>query len=78
MNKVNEIDEYLTGQQPWAMDKVKNQEKIQEVLTDAVFAVLQIAEQIKPFLPQTSQSILEKVNLSRKKIEQGEPLFPRR
>ena len=58
-------DKYIEKEKPW-----KTKDK--KVISNLLFAVKEIAEFLKPFLPETSEKILEQVK--DKKIK---PLFPR-
>lgn len=60
-------DKYIEKEKPW-----EKSEKQKETLENLFFAIDEIALLLKPFLPETSEKILEQLK-SRKSI----PLFPR-
>ena len=61
-------DRYIEKERPW--EKGENQK---EVISDLLFALVNIAKMLQPFLPETSDKILERI----KKVEKGKPLFPK-
>ncbi len=63
---------YIDKNEPW---KIKNQKKLNAVLGYLVKKILSLANQLRPFLPETSEKI-EKL-FSGPGIKLGEPLFPR-
>jgi len=60
-------DRYIEKERPW--EEKENQE---EVIGNLLFAISNIAEMLKPFLPETSEKILEQL-----KTKEAKPLFPR-
>jgi methionyl-tRNA synthetase len=68
---VSQSDQYLSEETPWKKD---GQEQ-QEILQIAVNSILKIAKQLKPFMPETSQTIQE--HFSQENISALKPLFPR-
>lgn len=60
-------DKYIEKEKPW--EKRENQEL---VIGDLLFAISNIAELLKPFLPETSEKILRQIETKKK-----ETLFPR-
>ena len=60
-------DKYVNEQKPW-----EGKESSKEVISDLLLAISQIAELLKPFLPQTSERIVEQL-----KTGKSTPLFPR-
>ncbi|PIS39230.1 MAG: methionine--tRNA ligase [Candidatus Nealsonbacteria bacterium CG08_land_8_20_14_0_20_38_20] len=58
-------DKYIEKERPW---ETKNQ----KVINNLLFALENIAEFLKPFLPETSEKILKQI-----KKRKNEPLFPR-
>jgi len=59
-------DKYIDREKPW---KNKNP----KVISSLLIALSEIAEMIKPFLPETSEKMLKQL----KEVKKGEPLFPR-
>jgi len=60
-------DRYIEKERPWEESK-----KQKEVISNLLFAISNIAEMLKPFLPETSEKILEQI-----KTQKSKPLFPR-
>ncbi|TSC75221.1 MAG: methionyl-tRNA synthetase [Parcubacteria group bacterium Gr01-1014_30] len=60
-------DRYIEKEQPW-----KESKKQKEVIGHLLFVISQIAEMVKPFLPETAEKIFEQL-----KIKKRKPLFPR-
>lgn len=60
-------DKYVNDEKPW-----ENKENSKEVIRDLLLTLQEIAQPLKPFMPETSEKILEQ-------IESGKstPLFPR-
>lgn len=65
-NLIGFCDKYIEKERPW--EAGKNQK---EVIGNLLFAIGQIAELIKPFLPETSEKISDQL-----KTEQNRQLFP--
>ncbi len=60
-------DGYIEKERPW--EEGKNQK---EVISNLLFAISEIAKLLEPFLPETSEKILEQMETKKSK-----PLFPR-
>ncbi len=60
-------DRYIEKERPW-----ENSEKQKSTIYNLQFAIQNIAELLKPFLPETSEKILKQL-----KTKKSEPLFPR-
>ncbi|MFH1575523.1 MAG: methionine--tRNA ligase [Candidatus Nealsonbacteria bacterium] len=58
-------DKYIEIKKPW-------QTKDEKVINSLLFTIKEIAELLKPFLPETSEKILQQL-----KTRKSEPLFPR-
>ena len=58
-------DKYIEKEKPWEGEK-------DEVISNLLFALLEIADLLKPFLPETSEKIIKQV-----KSKKTEALFPR-
>ena len=66
-------DKYIEKERPW--EESENQ---RQVINDLLSVIGSIAELLEPFLPETSERILEKLTLRRGSgQEKSEPLFPR-
>jgi len=71
-------DEYIEQQKPWSFDPSQDKEKQKEVIGNLLFTISEIAELLKPFLPETSEKILKQLTLRRGSgQEKSEILFPR-
>ena len=66
-NLIGFCDRYIEKERPW--EAGKNQK---EVIYNLLFAIGEIAEFLKPFLPETSDEISKQLE-----IKKSEPLFPR-
>ncbi len=60
-------DKYIEEKRPW-----EKKQDSQEVVADVLGALQEIAQLLAPFLPQTSEKILEQIEMGK-----AEPLFPR-
>jgi len=60
-------DKYIEKERPWEESK-----KQKEVIGNLLFAINNIAEMLRPFLPETSEKISKQL-----KTKKGKPLFPR-
>ena len=60
-------DEYIEKEKPW-----QEGEKQEEVISNLLFALSEIAKLLEPFLPETSEKIFNQL-----KTKKSEPLFPR-
>lgn len=71
---VTEADQLIDKEKPWELAK-SDKEKAGQVLSEVAGRIVFIAEQLKPFLPETAEKILKQ--FAAKKIKKGELLFPR-
>src|SRR3989338_7805378 len=55
--KISEINEYIDKNKPWSLIKENKKEELQAVLNYSVDHILNIANQLEPFLPSTSEAI---------------------
>ncbi|MGZ6004651.1 MAG: methionine--tRNA ligase [Candidatus Saccharimonadales bacterium] len=55
--QVRGINQYIEEEKPWEVAKTKDSEHLQEVLAYQVSALLEIADLLEPFMPQTSLKI---------------------
>ena len=65
-------DKYIEEEKPWSFDPVQDKAKYQEVIGNLLFAIGEIANVLKPFLPETSEKIAKQLQQGK-----GESLFPR-
>ena len=79
LKSINEIvtdaDQLIDKEKPWELVKT-NKEKTRKVLQEVVNRILVIAENLKPFLPGTTEKI-ESIFATDKIKKPKEPLFPR-
>jgi methionyl-tRNA synthetase len=61
------LDRYIERERPW-----ENSENSNQVISNLLSALTEIAKLLEPFLPETSAKILEQL-----KTKKGKPLFPR-
>ena len=66
-------DKYIEEERPWEIENTKHKTKNKKVIEDLLFALSVIAQMLKPFLPETSEKIIQQLKTRRK----GEILFPR-
>ena len=80
--KVRSINHYLERVKPWEIAKRRQEdpeaaEHLADVLTTCVGGILQVADLLWPFMPQSAYSIHTMFS-SGVVVDQGGPLFPRR
>jgi methionyl-tRNA synthetase len=73
--KISQIDGLIAETKPWSLAKEGKQKEVEKILNQAAAEILDISQKLKPFLPQTAETI-EKI-FTAKNIKKGEPLFPR-
>lgn len=73
-DKIARLDKFINDEKPWELIK-NNNRKVKGVLEHAVDQIQEIAQLLKPFLPQTSEKIAAQFELS--EIKSSPPLFPR-
>lgn len=64
-------DEYIEKNKPWEIDK--DSEQFKNIISELLTALEEIANLLKPFVPGTSEKILEQIKQNKK----TETLFPR-
>jgi methionyl-tRNA synthetase len=69
-DEIAETDKLVNEKKPWTLSGGE----AKEVLADLVKRIQQIAFNLQPFLPETSEKILKQFS---GKIKSTEPLFPR-
>ena len=72
LHKAGLIDQLLSVDEPWKIEGVK---KLEEVISPHAVNVLNLAYQLRPFLPETAEKIQKQ--FSGPKIKSEKPLFPR-
>jgi methionyl-tRNA synthetase len=65
-------DEYIEKNKPWQLIKT-DQEKFKQIISDLLTALKEIASLLEPFMPDTSEKILDQIKQNKK----TEVLFPR-
>lgn len=69
-NKISELDKRVNETKPWEL----NEQEAKPILEDLAAKICQIAYNLQPFLPQTSEKILRQFT---GQIKSSDPLFPR-
>jgi methionyl-tRNA synthetase len=54
---VRGLNQYIDVEKPWEIAKQKDEEHLREVLAYQASALLEIAELLEPFLPDTAEKI---------------------
>ena len=70
--EIKSLDKYINDKEPW---NIKDKNKLKEILQPAVNRIRQVAFELKPFFPETSQKIEKQ--FAGPQIKSGKPLFPR-
>ena len=77
--KITSLDKYINEEKPWELLKQpegsKKLEVIEDILFHAVGQIQEIAILLNPFMPDTSQTIIEQFTAP--EIKASAPLFPR-
>lgn len=74
--KVQAINKKIDDEKPWALAKEGKTEKLNQVFSELVLDLIEVAEYLKPFLPETAPRIEDIFN---GQIEPPkEPLFPKK
>lgn len=71
-NQIRQVDKHINENEPW---KITDESKAQEVLAWEAEQVLEIGKKLAPFMPSTSQKIVDQ--FLAKPITSQTPLFPR-
>lgn len=71
-SQINTTNGIISGEEPW---KISDEEKLKDRLNSYVASIIQIAIDLQPFLPETSEKILNQ--FKKEKITSSEALFPR-
>lgn len=74
--KVRGLNQYIDEEKPWHIAKSKDDDHLREVLAYCVGSLVQIAELLQPFLPDTAKKILFSFNEGVLRPLEA-PLFPR-
>jgi len=69
---IGSCDKVVATEKPWENGNEKLKIKNEKVIEELLFVLQEIAELLKPFMPQTAENILEQVKTGKSK-----PLFPR-
>lgn len=69
-SEITEADKQINETKPWKLSP----EESKGILEDLVSKIQQIAVNLQPFLPETSEKVLKQFS---GKVRSGEPLFPR-
>jgi len=76
---INQSNIYIEKQAPWALAKKGETEKLATILATLVRAIHVVANNLVPFMPETSEKILSQLyrNGDSVQIAKGDNLFPR-
>lgn len=74
---ISGLDKYINRERVWKLELSEANQRLSEIVvgTTALSGIIDIAEALEPFLPETSREIQDR--FSGPKITKGEPLFPR-
>ncbi|MFH1457999.1 MAG: methionine--tRNA ligase [Candidatus Omnitrophota bacterium] len=72
---ISMANKYIEDKKPWSMAKENRHEELKGFIRLLVKVLREVAIQVYPFMPQTSESIREQLGTD--KIKKGKPLFPR-
>ncbi|MBU1164000.1 methionine--tRNA ligase [Patescibacteria group bacterium] len=73
--EISKLDKLINDTKPWMLAKEGKTKELEKVLTLAVHGIINIGNNIEPFLPQTSEKIIKQ--FSAKNIKKQKALFPR-
>jgi len=73
---VTGLDKYINLQRPWRQEASDAKKTLSNIVigSESLTSLLEIAQTLTPFLPETSEKILKQFS---EKIESSTPLFPR-
>jgi len=76
-NSIGTLDKWLSDERPWLLNASEANRKLGEIIvgSEAIDSLLEIAEALKPFLPETAEIIENQ--FKGPKIKSAPPLFPR-
>ncbi len=69
---ISACDEFIEENKPWELQE-NNEKKFKEVISDLLISIKEIANLLKPFMPETADKILGQIKQNKK----TEALFPR-
>lgn len=74
---ISGLDRYLDRERPWELGASEATKRLGEIIvgTETTISLLEIAESLTPFLPETAKKIQEQ--FAGPKVKSGPPLFPR-
>ena len=75
-DKVQAINKNIDDEKPWVLAKEGNTDKLNQVFTDLVKALLEAAKLLSPFLPETSSKISQ--IFTSEIVPPEAPLFPKK
>ena len=87
MEVIRFCDSYIDETKPWSLDKEGKQDEIDQIIYNLLEIIRNLAQLLKPYLPEAGEKILTYLNQSEfssdaievgSKIEKGEPLFLRK
>jgi methionyl-tRNA synthetase len=72
---INMANKYVEETKPWNLAKENKTEELKSFIRLLADVIREVAKQIYPFMPKTSESIIEQIGGDT--IKKGAPLFPR-
>lgn len=69
---ISACDEFIEKNKPWELQN-SDKEKFKQIISDLLISIKEIANLLKPFIPETSEKILKQIKQNKK----TEALFPR-
>jgi methionyl-tRNA synthetase len=72
---INMANKYIEDKKPWELFKQNKTDELKEFIGILVKVIREVAENLYPFMPSTSNSILEQIGIT--EVKKMNPLFPR-
>jgi methionyl-tRNA synthetase len=74
---IRNLDQYINREKPWDLEPIEANKRLSEIIvgSDSLTSLLEIAEVLKPFLPETADKIQKQFQAS--VFKGGSALFPR-
>ena len=76
--QVRGVNQFIEEEKPWVIAKENDSEHLQEVLAEAVSSLLEIADLLVPFLPDTANKIISVFSDGVIKPLKDQSLFPKK
>jgi methionyl-tRNA synthetase len=72
---INMANKYVEETKPWNLAKENKTEELKAFIRLLVEVIREVAKQVYPFMPETSESIMQQIGEDQ--VKKGKPLFPR-